>query len=311
MIPFALFGASGPIGQSIAAALRATSIPYRVVGRSGEALRRSFGNDPLAEIRTWDPADPASVRAAAEGAGTIIYLVGLPYTDFKEHPVLLRKTLEGAIAAGVRRFVLSGTLYSYGRPQASTVDENHPREPHTFKGRKRKEQEDVLLAAHSSGRIEGAILRLPDFYGPGVERSFLDDIFKAIRERRKAKMIGPIGRPHEFVFVPDVGPVMLRLAGNPAAYGKTWNLGGAGTITPLEFARRAFAAAGQKPRLMVAGKWTLRVMGLFNPFMKEMVEMNYLLSDPLIVDDRALARLIGPIHKTSYDEGIRSCLLSA
>jgi len=62
---------------------------------------------------------------------------------------------------------------------------------------------------------------------------------------------------------------------------------------------------------MVAGKTMLRVLGLFNPIMRELVEMNYLMSEPLVLDDSALQALIGPIRKTSYDEGIRLALAGA
>ncbi len=63
-----------------------------------------------------------------------------------------------------------------------TVSEAHPRDPHTFKGRKRKEQaEDLLLEADKQGRIEATILRVPDFMGPGAEKSLLDGVFKAGR----------------------------------------------------------------------------------------------------------------------------------
>jgi len=60
----ALFGAAGAIGNSVAAALRQQNQPYRVVGRNSPELEKSFGMDPLAEIVTWNPDDPASVRAA-------------------------------------------------------------------------------------------------------------------------------------------------------------------------------------------------------------------------------------------------------
>jgi uncharacterized protein YbjT (DUF2867 family) len=49
---FAVFGAAGAVGRSIAAALRAQGTPYRVVGRSRRDLESSFGDDPLAEIVT-------------------------------------------------------------------------------------------------------------------------------------------------------------------------------------------------------------------------------------------------------------------
>jgi hypothetical protein len=36
--------------------------------------------------------------------------------------------------------------------------------------------------------------------------------------------------------------------------------------------------------------------------------MHYLITDPVIMDDSALQRLIGPLHKTPYAEGIRQTL---
>src|SRR5206468_8070365 len=96
--------------------------------------------DPLAEIATWDPDSPASMQAAAQGIDTIVYMVGVDYTRFALHPEVMRKTLDGAIAAGVKRIVLIGTVYPYGRPQTTPVRPDHPREPHTFKGRMRKAQ---------------------------------------------------------------------------------------------------------------------------------------------------------------------------
>lgn len=308
MNKIALFGAGGAVGHSIAAALRFAGKSYRVVGRSRKSLEPDFGADSLAEIVEWNPSDPASVRAAARGVDTIFYLVGVPYDQFELHPVLMRQTLDGAIAAGVKRIVLIGTVYPYGRPQSYPVAENHPREPHTFKGQKRKEQEDLVLAADAKGLIRGTILRLPDFYGPGVENSFLWGTSKAAATGKRAQLVGPVDTPHEFVYVPDVGPVALALAAHERAYGKWWNYAGAGVTTQREMAERIFDEAGNKPKIMAAGKWMLRIAGLFNPFMREMVEMHYLLTTPIIMDDTALNDLLGGLNKTSYADGIKQTL---
>jgi hypothetical protein len=69
--------------------------------------------------------------------------------------------------------------------------------------------------------------------------------------------------------------------------------------------------AGRKPRIRVAGKTMLRVLGLFNPLMRELAEMNYLLTNPVLLDDSALRGLLGKIDKTSYDEGLRLSLEAA
>ena len=308
MSKVALFGAAGAIGQSIAQALAAKGQPYRVVGRSEASLRKTFGADPLAEIVTWNPDDPASVRAAAEGVETIVYLVGVDYWKFELHPQLMRKTLDGAVAAGVRNVLLIGTVYPYGRARTTPIREDHPREPHTFKGRMRKAQEDLLMQAHAEGRINATVLRLPDFYGPGVDRSLLHGAAVAAVQGGSADMLGPLDAPHEFVYVPDVGPVVAKLVDTPAAFGRIWHLAGAGVTTQRALVGEMERATGRKLKVRVAGKTMLRILGLFDKFMREAVEMNYLMTEPVIMDDSALQALIGPIRKTPYAEGIRRTL---
>lgn len=59
-----------------------------------------------------------------------------------------------------------------------------------------KAQEDRLLMEHTAGRIKATVLRLPDFYGPGVDKSFLSGAFTAAVRSGAAGLIGPIDRPH-------------------------------------------------------------------------------------------------------------------
>jgi nucleoside-diphosphate-sugar epimerase len=271
-------------------------------------LRQTFGGDPLAEVRAWNLEDGLSIRQALSGVETAIYLIGVNYWQFELHPVLMRKILEQAQAAGVKRMLLIGTVYPYGCPQSNPVTEDHPRNPHTFKGRMRKEQEDILFAAHEAGTIEACELRLPDFYGPNVDKSFLWGAFVAARKGGRAQLVGPIDTPHQFVFVPDVGPLVCRLLATNGAWGRVWNFAGSGTATQRELVTKIYARAGTPLRMMVAGKTALRIMGLFNPMMREMVEMHYLQTDPVLMDDSRLDKLLGGLKRTSYDQGIQLTL---
>lgn len=311
MTKIALFGAAGAIGRSIASALRQANQPYRVVGRSLAALQKEFGADPLAEAVSWNPDDPDSVRTAARGIDTLIYLVGVDYWRFAEHPVLMEKTLAGAIAEGVKRVVLIGTVYPYGRAQTERVTEQHPRAPHTFKGRMRKAQEDLLLAAHAAGKIQATVLRLPDFFGPGVDKSFLGGAFTAAVHGGTADLIGPIDRPHQFVFVPDVGPVVLKLAAAAAAYGRIWHFAGSGVTSQAALVAEIEQKTGRPLKRRIVGKTGLRLLGLFNRMLREMVEMHYLVTEPVILDDSALAGLIGPLARTPYEQGVAQSLAAA
>ncbi|HSU61543.1 MAG TPA: NAD-dependent epimerase/dehydratase family protein [Bryobacteraceae bacterium] len=305
----AIVGATGAVGKALAAEFARAGTPFRVVARSEEKLRCDFGQyGDLVEYRVADLQDPLTSAAATKDVDLVFYTVGVPYTHFSLHPKLTRTALDAATASRVKRFVLVGTVYPYGIPRTEFVDESHPREPNTFKGRMRKDQEDLVLAADGRDGLRTTILRPPDFYGPESELSYASDIFKAALEGRPANVIGPVDTPHEFVFVPDVAKTLIALSNHEAAYGQSWNLAGPGVITTKQFAEMVFTAAGQKLRLRVAGKRTLNMLGIFKPMLREIAEMNYLWTTPVKLDDSRLRRLLPELRKTSYEEGIRLTL---
>jgi nucleoside-diphosphate-sugar epimerase len=311
MAKIVLLGATGVVGESVAAELRKQGESYRAVGRDRASLDRAFDSDPLAEIAVWSPDDPTSIRAALHGADAVVYLVGVPYNHFELHPVVMRRTLDAVIAEGVGQMLLVGTVYPYGRARQTPAREDHPREPHTFKGKMRKQQEDLLLEADAAGKIRGTVLRLPDFYGPRVKNSFLDSVFSAAATGGTANLIAPIDRPHQFVYVPDVGATVLNLLRHRQAHGRWWHLGGDGTASIQEIVAMVGDLAGKPVKTRVLGMGMLRLIGLFQPILREMVEMNYLLTDPLILDDSALNTLLGGLKKTPLREGLKRSLEAA
>ena len=52
----------------------------------------------------------------------------------------------------------------------------------------------------------------------------------------------------------------------------------------------------------------LHVMGVFNPFLRALVEMQYLWTTPVKLDDTRLRCLLPNLHKTHYTEGIHSTI---
>jgi nucleoside-diphosphate-sugar epimerase len=303
---YALFGATGTVGKALAAKLAKRGRRFRVVGRSEDRLRHDFGlYEPLVEYCASDLGDSGAAARAAIGIDTIFYTVGVPYPQFEQHPKLTRVALGAAAAAGVRHYVHLSTVYPYGVPQEEFVSESHPRNPTAFKGRMRKEQEDHVLAADNPRGMRTTILRPPDFYGPDSELSYVRAIFDAALKGGTANVIGPIDTPHEFIFVPDLAETLIALSEKEEAYGKAWNVAGPGLITTRQFAELVFGAVHQKPRLRVAGKFMLRFLGLFNPFLREVVEMHYLWTTPVKLDDSRLRQLLPNLHKTRYAEGIR------
>lgn len=302
----ALFGASGTIGQALAPLFAPQ--PFRVIGRSHTQLASVFAACPGASLAGWDPASPNTAVAALEGIQTLVYLVGVPYTDFRLHPVMFEQVLTAATQAGVERCVLVGTVYPFGFAQTPLVREDHPRNPHTFKGQMRKQQEDILLSADAAGRIRGTILRLPDFYGPRAARSYLSSLFQSAAHRKTAQLIGPLNTAHEYVYIPDAARILFRLIQDEKAYGRTWHLAGPGRITLSELIKLVESITGRRLRKLAVGKRSLQVFGLFDPFLREVAEMHYLQTRPLFLDDSELTELLGPLNKTSYADGVRASL---
>jgi nucleoside-diphosphate-sugar epimerase len=302
----AIFGAGGSIGRFAAPELVRRGHRVRVVGRNVDRLRRDF---PACEAVAADLADPAEARRAADGMDAILYAVGLPYPEFARYPVLAQTAVDAAAAAGVKQLLLISTVYPYGRPRTPRVSETHPREPHTRKGAARKAQADIFLGAHRVDGLRTATLVLPDFYGPTLENTYLSAVFAGAVKGASATVVGPIDQLHEFVYVPDTAPVIADLFARPDAFdGGAYHLGGAGTIVARDLFSLAYRAAGTEPKLFVAGVALQRLVGVVNPLIREMVEMNYLWTDPVVLDDAKLARVIGPLRKTAYDDGVRACV---
>jgi nucleoside-diphosphate-sugar epimerase len=303
----ALWGAAGAIGRSFATVLRERGEPFVVVGRSREKLEAVYAGVPGVEIRPADVATADGARRAAEGIDLVLYSLGVPYTKkaFSEYPRMMELAMDATAAAGTGKVIHISNVYPYGVPRTRPVVETHPLEPSSVKGRYRKEQEDVILGAHEATGRRTLVLRLPDFYGPGAALSFTQTVFDAALAGKTADLLGPADTPHEFVYVPDVGPVIRALADRDDAFGRAYNLAGAGTITMRDFATRVFRAVGRQPSLRVAGPGMQRVLGLFIPVLRELREMQYLLETPVILDDSRLQEVLGGIRRTPYDEGIR------
>jgi len=149
------------------------------------------------------------------------------------------------------------------------------------------------------------VVRLPDFYGPYAENSLAGRVFQSAIAGKTADWIGPVGPLHEFVFVPDTGRVIVELASRDDCYGEAWNFAGPGEISGLGFIQKVYQAAGREPKFRSAGRTLLRVMGWFNPIVRELPEMLYLQETPVLLDDEKLRRKLGEVQKTPYDEGIR------
>lgn len=85
----------------------------------------------------------------------------------------------------IRVVVIDG-IYPYGRRQMNEVTEEHPKQPHTRKGKTRLAYEQMLFSTRWS-RAQVMIVRLPDYYGPTANQaSYLGSTLEAIAKGKMA-----------------------------------------------------------------------------------------------------------------------------
>ncbi len=302
----AIFGAAGAVGRNLVQPLLAHGHSVRLVGRRLAVLDAIAPG--RAESVSADLNDPAQACAAARGADAIVYCAGQPYDHFERHTPMTATCLDAARAEGVGRFILISNVYPYGKPQTATVAETHPRAPHTKKGAYRKQQEDVVLAAHDPAGLRTLSLRPGDFYGPDAELSFVRSAFDNAIAGGTCDLVGPIDAPHEFVFMPDLAEIVARIVDRDDAYGTAYNVPSAGSITTRELAKLAYDAAGNPLRLRAANKLVIRAMGIANPIFRELVEMHYLWTEPVFLDGAKVRAVLGDVPTTPYADGVAATI---
>ena len=274
-----VFGA-GQVGRALAARLAELGLTVRVVSRNRPAV--------LGAGIEWRPADATDVEAAAAaaaGASVVYQCLNAPYTDWpKLFPPLQRGVMGAAERTGALLVSLEN-IYGYGPTAGAAMTEDLPLAATTVKGRTRVAMTEDLLAASAAGRLRIAIGRASDFFGAGVTESSLGErIFANAVAGKKADFVGNPDLPHTYSYVPDIANGLATLGTDERAVGGVWHLPGPETVTTRELLQLISDNVGQPVGVRSLPKLAVRTLGLFNPTIRELVEMSYEFDAPFVLD---------------------------
>jgi NADH dehydrogenase len=230
-------GATGFIGPHVVHALRARETPVRALVRDPARASRlvAWG----VELATGDVTDPASLRAACEGVGTVVHLVaiirGRPQDFERVMTHGTRNVVAAAQEAGVRRFVLASAL---------GLDERSKDAVPYFGAKWEMEK-----AVRESG-LEHVIFR-PSFVF-GRDGGVLPTFVRLARFAPVTPIIGPGTQRLQPIWIDDLAEYYARAVTEQAAANRTFELGGPDAVSWNEFWERLRRVLGvRRPSLHV------------------------------------------------------------
>jgi len=300
MTKIAIVGATGPTGIHLVAELRKTAAAVRVIARDGDKLVQLFP-EAAVEKRSADILDANATPRAIDGCDLVYDCIGLPGDQMHLHPVIARN-ITRALRQTKARCIQVSSYWAYYPQVPTQMNESHPRRGGPPWVRHRREAEDVLCDAGA------AILHLPDFYGPQVHVSTLQNALNEAASGKTVNWLGKADTQREYIYVSDAMRIAAAVGDRTDAFGGHWCLPGSGSLSGRQAAEIAGRHLGRPIKLRSAGMMTLRTVSLFNNELRGFLQVAPDYMNPVTYDTHKLQGLLGPQQMISYDLGIGQTL---
>jgi nucleoside-diphosphate-sugar epimerase len=293
---------AGPVGSATARLLAARGDEVRLLSRRG-------GGPSVAGVRlvAADATDAGTLARHTSGATALYSCAGPAYHRWPtDWPPLGAALLHAAETSGAV-LVTTGNLYAYGAVDRP-MTEQLPTRPNSVKGEVRAKLWTDALAAHEAGRIRTAEVRGSDYLGAGTLSPFTALVLPKVLAGKRASAPADLDAPHSWTYVGDVARTLVAVAADERAWGRPWHAPTAPAMSLRRLAARAAELAGApEARVTTMPAIALRLAGLFSPSAREMLEVQYQLRGPFVIDSSAATATFG-IEPTPTDDALRETI---
>ncbi len=287
----------GSVGAAAALLLAEAGHEVRVVSRSG-------GGPDHARVERvrLDAGDATALAQVAAGATAIYNCANPPYHRWPvDWPPLASSILRAAETVGATLATVSN-LYPYG-PVRGSMAPGMPEAPADAKGRTRSWMWAEALTAHQEGRVRAVEVRASDFLDAGSQSAIARQV-PAILAGKHVRTVGDPDQPHSWTTTRDTAATLVAAAADPAASGRLWHV----VTTPPRTQREALGDVARTagvplPRVTGTGAAALRLVGLFDPVVRELRGTLYQFTAPFVIDDSETRTRFG-LEPEPWDEAI-------
>lgn len=295
---------TGAIGTLVADQLAAAGHSVIAISRHAAPSK-----SPMVEHVAADASDAKFLARQAVDAAAIFNCVNPPYHRWpQEWPPIAAALLHAAEETGAVLTTLSN-LYAYGAPTGPLTPETPLRATYA-KGQVRGQMWLDAKGAHDANKIRATEVRASDFIGP-TGFSAINRLVPDIVAGKRVQLLGNPDAPHSWTYTVDVAKTLIAAAQNKTAWGRAWHVPTNPPRTQRQVVEELAKAAGVGPvKVSVVPNALLRLLGLFNPQMREVLITMYQFEQPFIIDDTATRRELG-LSPTAWEEVLQATVSQA
>lgn len=301
-----ILGSGGAIGNELAKALTVYTKDIKLVSRHPVKV-----NDTDA-VFSADLLQMEAVREAVKGSEVVYLTAGLPYDISvwkREWPLMMQNVIMACRECNCR-LVFFDNIYLYDGSNLNPIQEAQRINPPSEKGRVRAKLVEMIWEAKEQKGLSALIARCADFYGPALTPGDIlaQTVIKPLMTGKTANWLVNDHVRHSFTYTPDAGKAVALLGNSSQAFGQTWHLPTAkNPPTGKEWVQIVASALGVKARYRKVSKMMVKLMGLFNPTMKNIEEMLYQYDKDYVFNSDKFERTFS-LKPTEYEKGIRDVI---
>ena len=137
------------------------------------------------------------------------------------------------------------------------------------------------------------------------DHAVTDYVIRPAVEGKTVNIMGRLDQLHTYSYAGDFGKLLATLGTHDGSLGQVWFTPSPEPVTQAEFLHLLEQEVGHKLKVMLGGELTMRMLGLFNPDIRELVEMMYEWTQPFIVDTQKAEKAFG-LKPTSLKQAIHA-----
>ncbi|AZA90056.1 Putative NADH-flavin reductase [Chryseobacterium nakagawai] len=297
-----ILGAGGDIGIPLAKELKKYTDKIRLVARNPQKVNTDD------ELFVADITNGDLVKNAVTGADVVYLVVGFPYDINiwrKNWPLVIDNVINACITHKAK-LVFLDNVYVYDYSEIPHMQENSTMNPSSEKGKVRMIVLEKLMAAMQTKGLPLIIARSADFYGPNARNGIINTLL--LTPIKKGKMMmwqSNANKIHSFTYTPDAAKATAILGNTADAYNQVWHLPTAfEKLRGKDFIKIAADLANKKPSFFLLKPWLMKIIGLFDKTIRNLVEMQYQNTQDYFFDSTKFCEKFN-FTPTTYKDGMK------